>query len=134
MAIANQATSTKPPCTLRSGSHCMRHELRLCTSQAKFALKSIAMVTLGNWGTNVGTVQGQARGHGKFYGHAKHDATHCEIIGVFTLVMRGWVASEFLTHASKFNMTPNGDHQIIGPDQSHMFDAGVNFLTHASPV
>ncbi len=29
-------------------------------------------------------------------------------LGVFTLVTRGWAASEFLTRASKFNMTPNG--------------------------
>ncbi len=29
-------------------------------------------------------------------------------IGVFTLVTRGWAASEFLTQTSKFNMTPNG--------------------------
>ena len=42
------------------------------------------------------------------------EANHVEIgectalpLGVFTLVTRGWVASEFLTHASKFNMTPN---------------------------
>ncbi len=28
-------------------------------------------------------------------------------LGVFTLVTRGWAASEFLTRASKFNMTPN---------------------------
>ena len=27
---------------------------------------------------------------------------------VFTLVTRGWAASEFFTRASKFNMTPNG--------------------------
>ncbi len=26
-------------------------------------------------------------------------------------------------------MTPNGKHQIIGPDQSQIFDAGVNFLS-----
>ncbi len=31
-----------------------------------------------------------------------------EPIGVFTLVTRGWAASEFLTRASKFNMTPTG--------------------------
>ncbi len=53
-------------------------------------------------------------------------------LGVFTLVTRGWAASEFLTCASKFNMTPNGEHQIIGLDRSHIFDAGVNFLTRAS--
>ncbi len=29
-------------------------------------------------------------------------------IGVFTLVTRGWAASEFLMCASTFNMTPNG--------------------------
>ncbi len=29
-------------------------------------------------------------------------------IGVFTLVLRGWAVSEFLTRTSKFNMTPNG--------------------------
>ena len=32
-----------------------------------------------------------------------------EPIGVFTLVTRGWAASEFLTRASKVNMTPNGE-------------------------
>ncbi len=26
-------------------------------------------------------------------------------------------------------MTPNGEHQIIGPDRSQMFDAGINFLS-----
>ncbi len=31
-----------------------------------------------------------------------------EQIGVFTLVTRGWAASEFLTRVSKFNVTPNG--------------------------
>ncbi len=47
----------------------------------------------------------------------------------------GWVASEFLTRTSKYrrmgikvNMTPNGEHQIIGPDRSQIFDAGVNVL------
>ncbi len=30
------------------------------------------------------------------------------LLGVFTLVTRGWAASEFLTPVSKFNMTPNG--------------------------
>ncbi len=30
-------------------------------------------------------------------------------LGVFTLVTRGWAASEFLTRASKFNMRPNGE-------------------------
>ncbi len=55
-------------------------------------------------------------------------------IGVFRLVTRGWAASEFLTRASKFNMTPSGEHQIISPDRSHIFDAGVNFLTRASPT
>ncbi len=29
-------------------------------------------------------------------------------LGVFTLVTRGWAASEFLT--------PNGEHPMIGPD------------------
>ncbi len=42
-------------------------------------------------------------------------------LGVFTLVTRGWAASEFLTRASKFNMMPNGEHQIIGPDRSQNF-------------
>ncbi len=46
-------------------------------------------------------------------------------IGVFTLVTRGWAASEFLTRTSKFNMTPNGECQIMGPDQSQIFDACV---------
>ncbi len=48
----------------------------------------------------------------------------------------GWAASEFLMRMSKFlparvkvNMTPNGEHQIIRPDQSQIFDAGVNFLS-----
>ncbi len=36
------------------------------------------------------------------------DALKNKSIGVFTLVTRGWAASEFLTRASKFNMTPNG--------------------------
>ncbi len=44
-----------------------------------------------------------------------------EPIGVFILVTRGWAASEFLTCASKFNMMPNGEHQIIGPDRSQTF-------------
>ncbi len=48
-------------------------------------------------------------------------------IRVFTLVTRGWAASKFLMRASKFNMTPNGECQIIGPDRSHIFDAGMNF-------
>ncbi len=47
------------------------------------------------------------------------------LLGVFTLVTRGWAASEFLTRVSKFNMTPNGEHQIIGPDRSQIFDARV---------
>ena len=46
-------------------------------------------------------------------------------IGVFTLVTRGWAVSEFLTCESKFNMTLNGERQIIGPDRSHVFDARV---------
>ena len=29
---------------------------------------------------------------------------------------------------------PNGECQIISPDRSHIFDAGVNFLTRASPA
>ncbi len=33
--------------------------------------------------------------------------THNQM-GVFTLVTRGWAASEFLRLVSKFNMTPNG--------------------------
>ncbi len=37
-------------------------------------------------------------------------------LGVFTLVTRGWAASEFLTRVTKFNMMPNGECQIIGPD------------------
>ncbi len=41
------------------------------------------------------------------------------------MVTRGWAASEFLTRASTFNMTPNGEHQIIGPDRSQIFDARV---------
>ncbi len=55
-------------------------------------------------------------------------------LGVFTLVTRSWAASEFLTGTSKFNMMPNGERQIIGPGRSHIFDAGVNFLTRASPT
>ena len=43
--------------------------------------------------------------------------------------MRGWAASEFLTCASKVNMMPNGEHQIIGPDRSQIFDARVKFLS-----
>ncbi len=37
---------------------------------------------------------------------------HCSLVatGVSTLVTRGWAASEFLTRASKVNMTPNGEH------------------------
>ncbi len=35
-------------------------------------------------------------------------STQVTALGVFTLVTRGWAASEFLTRASKFNMTPNG--------------------------
>ncbi len=71
--------------------------------------------------------------------HAPASTAHTSLyrqlrIGVFTLVTRGWAASEFLTHASNFNMTPNGEHQIMGPDRSHIFDAGVNFLTRASPT
>ncbi len=27
------------------------------------------------------------------------------------------------------NITPNGEHQIIGPDRSQIFDTGVNFLS-----
>ncbi len=34
--------------------------------------------------------------------------TIANALGVFTLVTRGWAASEFLMSASKFNMTPNG--------------------------
>ncbi len=34
--------------------------------------------------------------------------SHRDAIGVFTLVTRGWAASEFLMRASKFNMMPNG--------------------------
>ncbi len=49
------------------------------------------------------------------------------ILGVFTLVTRSWAASEFLTHASKVNMTPNGEHQIIGLDH-RLFDARVKIL------
>ena len=59
---------------------------------------------------------------------------HTVQIGVFTLVTRGWAASELLMRVSKFNMTPNGECQIISPDRSHIFDAGVNFLTRASPT
>ncbi len=55
----------------------------------------------------------------------KGEKTEKETIGVFTLVTRGWAASEFLTLASKFSMTPNGECQIIGPDRSHIFDARV---------
>ncbi len=55
-------------------------------------------------------------------------------LGVFTWVTHGWVASEFLRQVSKFNMTPNGEHQIIGPDRSHIFEVGVNFLMRASPM
>ncbi len=29
---------------------------------------------------------------------------------------------------------PNGEHQIISPDRSHIFDGGVNFLMRASPT
>ncbi len=55
-------------------------------------------------------------------------------LGVFTLVTSGWVVSEFLMRVSKFNMTPNGERQTIGPDRSHIFEAGVNFLMRASPT
>ncbi len=37
------------------------------------------------------------------------------------LVKRGWAASKFLTRASKVNMMPNGEHQIISPDRSQTF-------------
>ncbi len=59
---------------------------------------------------------------------------HCDTIGVFTLVTRVWAASEFLTLASKVNMTPNGEHQIIRPDRSHIFDARVKNFVAASPM
>ena len=39
-----------------------------------------------------------------------------QLLGVFMLVTRCWAASEYLMHASKFNMMPNGERQIIGPD------------------
>ncbi len=55
-------------------------------------------------------------------------------IGVFMLVTWVWAASEFLTCPSKFNMMPNGEPQIIGPDRSHIFDVGINFLRRASPT
>ncbi len=55
-------------------------------------------------------------------------------LGVFTLVTRGWAASEFLTCASKVNMMPNGERQIIGPDRSQTFwRAHQNFVA-ASPM
>ncbi len=31
-------------------------------------------------------------------------------------------------------MTPNGEHQILGPDGSQIFDAGVNVFVAASPM
>ncbi len=62
-----------------------------------------------------------------FHRCERRSAEQSMTIGVFTLGTRGWVASEFLTRASKFNMTPNGD-------RPHIFDAGVNFLTRASPT
>ncbi len=31
-------------------------------------------------------------------------------------------------------MMPNGECQIISPDRSHIFDAGVNFLTRVTNV
>ncbi len=36
----------------------------------------------------------------------KISLTYKHPLGVFTLVTRGWAASEFLTRASKFNMMP----------------------------
>ncbi len=56
-------------------------------------------------------------GVGRDFFPSARDAT----IGVFTLVTRGWVESEFLMRASKVNMTPNGEHQIIGLDRSQTF-------------
>ncbi len=59
--------------------------------------------------------------------HAMHSyilpesASFARLLGVFMLVTLGWVVSEFLTHASKFNMMPNGECQIISPDRSHIF-------------
>ncbi len=37
--------------------------------------------------------------------------------------------SHRLDGVRQVNMTPNGERQIIGPDRSQIFDAGVNFLS-----
>ncbi len=47
---------------------------------------------------------------------------------------RWWLAVGRRQNFWRVHMTPNGECQIIGPDRSHIFDAGVNFLTRASPT
>ncbi len=57
-------------------------------------------------------------------GHGRD--TRTERIGVFILAGR---RQNFWRAGVKVNMTPNGEHQIIGPDRSQIFDAGINFLS-----